>query len=178
MSEADGQRSAAPVPRLHQTLIGLAALAIGVAMAIGATAIPSQAGYAGVGPNFLPWVVAVVLAICGVWLTLDARRPAGWRDVEEPSGAARGDWQALAWVAAGIAANALLITTIGFILACTLCYMLAVRGLRSSEGKAQGGARGLVIDFVTGFLIAGPAFWLFTKLLGINLPGLTGTGWL
>ena len=29
-----------------------------------------------------------------------------------------------------------------------------------------------------GFLIAAPAFWLFTKLLGINLPGLTQTGWL
>jgi putative tricarboxylic transport membrane protein len=38
--------------------------------------------------------------------------------------------------------------------------------------------RGLVLDFVTGFLIAAPAFWLFTKVLGINLPGLTGTGWL
>jgi hypothetical protein len=35
-----------------------------------------------------------------------------------------------------------------------------------------------VIDFVTGFLIAAPAFWLFTKVLAINLPGLTGTGWI
>jgi putative tricarboxylic transport membrane protein len=56
--------------------------------------------------------------------------------------------------------------------------MLAVRGLRRSEGKPQGGVRGLALDFVTGFLIAGPAFWLFTQLLGINLPGVTGTGWL
>jgi putative tricarboxylic transport membrane protein len=56
--------------------------------------------------------------------------------------------------------------------------MLAVRGLRQAEGKGHGGARGLVLDFVTGFLIAGPAYWLFTKLLNINLPGLTGTGWL
>lgn len=164
--------------RLHQTLIGLAALGVGIGLAVGAVGIPSHAGYAGVGPNFLPWLVAVVLAVCGLWLTLDARRPGGWRDVEEPSGAARGDWPALAWVGAGIVANALLITTIGFILACALCFMLAVRGLRGSEGKAHGGVRGLVIDFVTGFLIAGPAYWLFTKLLGINLPGLTGTGWI
>ena len=164
--------------RLHQTLNGVAALAIGVAMAAGAATLPSQAGYAGVGPNFLPWVVAVVLALCGTWLTVDARRPEGWREMENPSGAERGDWTALAWVAAGIVANALLLTTIGFILACTLCFMLAVRGLRGAEGRPQGGTRGLVIDFVTGFLIAGPAYWLFTKLLGINLPGLTGSGWL
>jgi putative tricarboxylic transport membrane protein len=168
----------APARRLHQTLIGLAALAIGVLMAIGAAGIPSQAGYAGVGPNFLPWVVSVVLAACGLWLTLDARRPAGWRNVDEPSGAERGDWPALAWVCTGIAANALLLTRIGFVLACTACFMLAVRGLRLAEGKPHGGARGLVLDFVTGFLIAAPAYWLFTKALGINLPGLTGTGWL
>jgi len=164
--------------RLHQTLIGLAALGVGVALAIGASTIPAQAGYAGVGPNFLPWVVAAVLAACGVWLTVDSRRPGGWRDMEEPSGAAQGDWVAIGWVGAGIVANALLITTLGFILACTLCFMLAVRGLRGAEGKPHGGVRGLVIDFVTGFLIAGPAYWVFTKLLGINLPGLTGTGWI
>jgi putative tricarboxylic transport membrane protein len=29
-----------------------------------------------------------------------------------------------------------------------------------------------------GLAIAGPTYWLFTKLLGINLPGLTGTGWI
>ncbi len=164
--------------RLHQTLIGLAALGLGAGLAVGAATIPAQAGYAGVGPNFLPWVVAAVLGGCGVWLTVDARRPGGWRDMEAPSGAPQGDWAALGWVAAGIVANALLLTTIGFVLACTLCFMLAVRGLRGAEGKPHGGARGLALDFVTGFLIAGPAYWVFTKLLGINLPGLTSTGWI
>lgn len=161
----------------HQTLIGAGALLVGALLAGGAWFIPSAAGYAGVGPNFLPWVVATVLGACGVFLIVHARQ-GGWRDVEEPSGAAQGDWQALAWVAAGVAANAALITVIGFILSCTLCFMMAVRGLRSSEGKPHGGGRGLVIDFVTGFLIAAPAFWLFTKLLAINLPGLTGSGWI
>jgi len=161
----------------HQTLIGAGALLVGALMAVGAWSIPSAAGYAGVGPNFLPWLVSAVLMLCGLWLVVHART-GGWRDMEEPSGAARGDWQALAWVAAGVAANAALITVIGFILSCTLCFMLAVRGLRGSEGKPHGGLRGLVIDFVTGFLIAAPAFWLFTKALAINLPGLTATGWL
>ena len=160
-----------------QTFIGVAAIVLGGLMALGATAIPSDAGYAGVGPNFLPWVVSGVLMLCGAWLIFEART-GGWRAMAEPSGAARGDWPALAWVAAAIAANAALLTTLGFILSCTLCFMLAVRGLRGSEGKPHGGARGLVMDLITGFLIAAPAFWLFTKVLGINLPGLTGTGWL
>ena len=161
----------------HQTLIGAGALVLGALMALGAWSIPSAAGYAGVGPNFLPWLVSVVLMGCGVWLSVHARN-GGWRDMEAASGATTGDWPALVWVAAGVVANAALITTIGFILSCTLCFMLAVRGLRSSEGKPHGGARGLVMDFVTGFLIAAPAFWLFTKLLAINLPGLTASGWI
>jgi putative tricarboxylic transport membrane protein len=162
---------------LHQTLIGAAAFGLGVAMAFGAWSIPSQAGYAGVGPNFLPWVVATVLMLCGGWLFVDARR-GGWREVDPPSGAARGDWKAGGWIVAGIVVNALLLTTIGFILSCTLCFMLAVRGLRGAEGKPHGGPRGLLLDAVTGFLIAAPAFWIFSKVLGINLPGLTGTGWI
>lgn len=161
----------------HQTIIGAGALVLAALMAWGALGISSVAGYAGVGPNFLPWVVAVVLGICGVWLICEARS-GGWRHMDVPSGADRGDWPALVWVAAGVAANAALITTAGFILSCTLCYLLAVRGLRISEGKPHGGARGLVIDIVTGFLIAAPAFWLFTKVLAINLPGLTASGWL
>ena len=160
-----------------QTAVGLGALAVGAFIAYGARSIPSEAGYAGVGPNFLPWVVALVLLVCGSWLLFEARR-GGYSQMDQPSGAAQGDWRSLAWVGAGILANAALITTLGFILSCTLCFMLAVRGLRGSEGKGHGGATGLVRDFVTGFLIAGPAFWLFTKVLAINLPGLTSTGWL
>ena len=33
-------------------------------------------------------------------------------------------------------------------------------------------------DWAAGFLIAAPAYWLFSKLLAIHLPGLTETGWL
>ena len=161
---------------MHQALVGGGALVVAIVLAVGAAAIPSQAGYAGVGPNFLPWVVAAVLGTCGVLLVAHALG-GGFRDFDEPSGAERADWRAMAWVSAGVLANAALLTTIGFILSCTLCFMLAVRGLRLSEGKATP-ARLMLIDFVTGFLIAGPAFWLFTKLLGINLPGLTGTGWI
>lgn len=167
----------AQAAKRHQTLIGAGALLVGLLIAAGAVAIPSAAGYAGVGPNFLPWVVAGALVVCGLWLIAHAWR-GGWRDMEPPSGGAQGDWPALAWVAAGIVVNALLINLLGFVLSCAACFMLAVRGLRKAEGKAHGGPRGLVIDFVTGLLIAAPAFWLFTKLLAINLPGLTNTGWI
>jgi len=161
----------------NQTLIGVGALGVSGVLAYGATSIPSAAGYAGVGPNFLPWVVAGVLLLCGVWLVWEART-GGYRELEAPSGAAHGDWVALAWVSAGVLANAALVTRIGFVLSCALCFVLAVRGLRGSEGRHPGGPRQTVIDSATGLVIAAPVFWMFTKLLAINLPGLTSSGWL
>ena len=161
----------------YQSWIGGGVAAVGVLLAIGAWSIPSTAGYAGVGPNFLPWLVAAVLVICGVMLLREALS-GGYRDSEEASGGERGDWRALAWVAAGVIANALLITRVGFVLSCALCFVLAVRGLRASEGRPAGDATQTAIDGVTGLLIAAPVFWLFTKVLAINLPGLTGSGWL
>jgi putative tricarboxylic transport membrane protein len=174
MTEAAAAPSA---PRTQQTLIGAGVLLLAVALAVGAWFIPSTAGYAGVGPDFLPWVVAGALGLCGLMLVAHART-GGWRQMEGIPGGERGDWPALLWVSAGVLANAALITTLGFILSCTLCFMLAVRGLRAAEGKPHGGARGLLKDAVTGFLIAAPAFWLFTKVLAITLPGLTASGWL
>ena len=37
---------------------------------------------------------------------------------------------------------------------------------------------GLGVSTAIGFAIAAPVYWMFGKLLAINLPGLTGTGWI
>jgi putative tricarboxylic transport membrane protein len=163
--------------RPGQLAMGIGALIVAAVLAWGAVAIPSDAGYAGVGPDFLPWVVSAALAACGVMLIREVLT-GGYRQMEEPSGAARGDWHALAWVSAGVLLNAALITTIGFILSCSLCFALAVRGLRASEGKPIGDLRQTVKDAVTGIVISAPVFWLFTKLLAVNLPGITASGWI
>ena len=61
----------------------------------------------------------------------------------------------MAWVAAGVLANAALITVLGFIFSCTLCFVLAVRGLRQSEGRPGGGLMRVLQDVATG-----AQFWL------------------
>jgi putative tricarboxylic transport membrane protein len=159
-----------------QTLVGAGVALIGVGLGFGAISIPSAIGYSGVGPNFLPWLVAAVLTVCGALMIWEARS-GGFRDMEPPTG---GDahWPAFVWVSAGLLANAALITTLGFILSCTLCYVLAVQGLRRAADQAAGAPRIWAIDTVTGLLISAPVFWTFTQFLAINLPGLTSTGWL
>ena len=164
-------------PSMAQTAVGAGILLIALALGAGAISIPSAAGYGGIGPNFLPWATAGVLALCGLLLIGEARTT-GFRELEPPTGAERGYRPGFAWVTAGLLANAALITTIGFIFSCTLCYVLAVQGLRRAAGEDAGHPRTVAIDLVTGLAISAPVFWTFTQFLAINLPGLTSSGWL
>lgn len=159
-----------------QLLMGIGVVLLALGLAVGAFTIPANAGYAGVGPNFLPWVVSLALLACGVRLVYKARR-GGFRHMDEHSGD-HPYWPGFAWLSAGLLLNAALITVIGFIFSCALCFMLAARGMRLAEGKPGLGWSSAGIDLVTGLLIAAPVYWAFTKFLGINLPGLMPGGWL
>ena len=162
---------------MRQALVGGGTLVIGVVLVAGAMQISSEAGYGGVGPNFLPWVVGIALLACGAFLVWEASS-GGYRAMETPSGAERGHWPGFVWVSVAILVNAALITTIGFILSCALCFVLAVRGFKSAEGRLDLSPQAWLIDLAIGAAIAAPVYWMFTKLLAINLPGLTSTGWL
>ncbi|KQM80125.1 tripartite tricarboxylate transporter TctB family protein [Xylophilus sp. Leaf220] len=166
-----------PASPWPQTLVGVGVLLTGLGLGFGATGISSDAGYGGVGPNFLPWVVAIALTLCGGFIVWEARS-GGFRAMDAPSGAEQAHWSAFVWVSAGLLLNAGLITHIGFILSCTLCYLLAVQGLRRAAGQpAAAQPKTWVADALTGFAISAPVFWAFTQFLAINLPGLTATGW-
>jgi len=160
-----------------QAAVGAGVLLVGVGLGAGATTIPGEAGYAGVGPNFLPWLVAVFLVLCGAWLVREALS-GGYRAADAPEGDAHGHWPGFVWVSAGLLANAALITTIGFILSCALCFVLAVQGFKSAQGRTLAVPRGWLLNAAIGIAIAAPVYWMFTQLLAINLPGLTATGWL
>lgn len=159
-----------------QALLGVGVLVLALLLAVGAWGIPSQAGYAGIGPNFLPWVVSAALAACGLRLVIKARR-GGFRNMEEHDGE-HAYWHGFAWLTAGMLLNATLLTYVGFILSCSLCFVLAARGFRQAQGTVAPGLKTWAVDAVIGLLIAAPVYWMFTQFLGINLPGLTESGWL
>ena len=170
------------IPQAHsptrQTLLGAAVAVIGLAIAWGATSISSEAGYAGVGPNFLPWVVALALVCCGAGL-IRAARAGGFAEMDALTTPAAGPhWRGFAWMSAGLLLNALLITHIGFILSCALCFACAARGLRGAEQQAVRGWSVTLRDALSGMALSAPVFWLFTHFLAISLPALTQSGWL
>jgi len=162
--------------RRYQTLVGVGVCVVAIGMAGGAVGIPAEAGYSGVGPNFLPWLVSTALLACGAFLVYEARS-GGFRDMED-SDDTKPYWPGFVWMSSGLLLNAALITTIGFVLSCTLCFVLASRGLRNAKGPSEVGLRSWGIDIVVGLLIAAPVYWMFTKFLAISLPGLTQSGWI
>ena len=164
--------------KVAQTIVGGGVLLVAIGLAVGALQIPGDAGYGGVGPNFLPWVCAAVLGLCGALLIWEAQT-GGFRHAADPGGGAKADIGAFVWVSAGLLINAALISTLGFIFSCTICYVLAVQGLRRAAHEKNVSAPSTwVKDLITGLLISAPVFWMFTQFLAINLPGLTQTGWL
>ena len=164
-------------PFLFQTLVGAGVLLLGLGLGFGALSIPSAAGYGGVGPNFLPWLISVSLLVCGGFIVWESRS-GGFRAMDESVGGPRPYWPGFVWMSAGLLANAALITTIGFILSCTLCFVLAVQGLQGAEGRADRRPAAWLKDVLIGMAISAPVYWMFTQFLAINLPGLTSTGWL
>ena len=164
---------------LRQGLVGAGTLLLGGGIVVGAMQISSEAGYGGVGPNFLPWLVGLALVVCGGFLVWEAAT-GGFRALYAEDGADDGpaDWVGFAWMSAGILLNAALITTIGFILSCALCFLLAECGLKHSQGRLSLHPAALLKSFAIGIAVSAPVYWMFTKALAINLPGLTDTGWI
>ncbi len=171
--------TSASLSKFHtvQTLVGAGVLLLGLGLGAGAVSIPSAAGYGGVGPNFLPWLVAVALTVCGGFIIRESLT-GGFRAMDDAEDSFPAYWPGFVWVSAGLLANAALITTIGFILSCALCFVLAVQGLRNASDQSDRRPVTWLKDTLIGLAISAPVYWAFTKFLAINLPGLTKSGWL
>jgi putative tricarboxylic transport membrane protein len=143
-------------------------LALGIGVAIGTALLPSEGGYARIGPNFVPAVVGGGLIVVGVWLLYEALA-GGWRDMPDDSPAARAEHAfhapAFLWVTAGLFAHMILIGTAGFVIAGAILLACVARGF---------GSRRFARDLAVGFVLALGAFLFFVKFLNVGLPG----GWL
>jgi putative tricarboxylic transport membrane protein len=142
--------------------LSLGVLALGAGVAAVTATLPSEGGYAGIGPNFIPAVVAAGLILLGAWLTYEALR-GGWRHRSEHT--ERFDARAFAWVSAGLFAHMVLIGSGGFVVAGTVLFACVARGF---------GSRRDATNVLLGLALTIGVFVFFVKLLNVNLPA----GWL
>ena len=140
--------------------LGVAALGIGIA-AVTAT-LPSEGGYAGIGPNFIPAVVAAGIIALGVWLAAEAFT-GGWRAAPENSEVFHKN--RFLWVSAGLFAQMALIGWAGFVVAGTVLFACVARGF---------GSRRPARDLAVALVLTLGVYLFFVKLLNVGLPA----GWL
>ena len=55
-----------------EVALSLGVLALGLGIAGVTATLPSEGGYAGIGPNFIPGVVAAGIVVLGLWLSFEA----------------------------------------------------------------------------------------------------------
>jgi putative tricarboxylic transport membrane protein len=150
-----------------ELLLSLGILALGIVLAVGTATLPSAGGYARIGPNLMPGVVAGGLILLGVWLLYEVFS-GGWRgspDPPEASGLHRFHTGAFVWVSIGLFAHMLLIQWAGFVLAGAILFTCVARGFGSAR---------LARDFTIGVVMGLAVFFFFVRFLNVNLPA----GWL
>jgi putative tricarboxylic transport membrane protein len=142
--------------------LSLGVVALGLGMAGVTATLPSEGGYAGIGPNFIPAVVAAGIIALGVWLAAEAFT-GGWRKAPEHEEVFQKN--PFLWVSAGLFAHMLLIGWAGFVVAGTVLFACVARGFRS---------RRLARDLAIALVITLGIYLFFVKLLNVGLPA----GWL
>jgi len=143
-------------------------LALGAGAAAVTAQLPSEGGYAGIGPNFFPALTSAGLILLGAWLLWDALR-GGWKNRGPDAPEARGehafDAHAFGWVSGGLFAHMLAIGSAGFVLAGGALFACVARGF---------GSRRPARDAALGLGLALAVFLFFVRFLNVNLPA----GWL
>lgn len=156
------RRSAAEIA-LSTGVLGLGLAVAGVAMTL-----PSEGGYAGIGPNFFPGVVGAGIIVLGIWLSFEALT-GGWRGAPPDDARERGEHAfhaaGFGWVTAGLVAHMALIGWAGFVIAGTALFACVARAF---------GSRRIARDVSIGLLLSVAVFFFFVRLLDVNLPA----GWL
>ena len=151
-----------------ELMLSLAVLSLGIAVAIGTAGLSGAGGYARIGPNVAPAVIAGGLILLGLWLLYEAVF-GGWRNAVPDSPEARGEHDfspsAFIWVSIGLIAQMLLIHRAGFVLAQATLFTCVARGFGSKRSPR---------DFAIGLALGVAVFLFFVKFLNVNLP----PGWL
>jgi putative tricarboxylic transport membrane protein len=149
-----------------QIALSLGVLALGAGIAVGTAYLPSQGGYARIGPNFIPAVVAFGLVVSGAFL-LNEALSGGWRSMPEPAERTEHalHWGAFAWISAGLIAHMALMKWAGFVLAGAVLFTCVARGFGSAR---------VLRDATLGLALALGVFLFFVRVLNVSLPG----GWL
>jgi putative tricarboxylic transport membrane protein len=151
-----------------ELILSLAVLLLGIIVAVGVSQLSAAGGYARIGPNVSPAIIAGGLILLGCWLVYQALT-GGWRNAVPENPSERGEhpfqWSAFFWISIGLSLQILLIHRAGFAIAQTVLFACVARGFGSTK---------LLRDAFLGFILGVAVYLFFVKFLNVSLPA----GWL
>lgn len=129
-------------------------LALGALVAWDSSRLGSGGAYARIGPQTIPYVIAIGLAGLAVWAAIEGA-------LGEFPQREQQDKIPLLWIVGGLVAQMALIKFAGFSIATGILFAMTARGFdRVSLPKA----------LLSGFLISAAVWFVFARLLQLTLP--------
>ena len=132
-------------------------VALGLGFLVGSRSIAGEAAYAGVGPRAVPVVVGAGLALAGLAFGISVGRGATFTTAEPPA-----TWRALLLLLAGLVGAVVVIEPLGFAVAAALVFTASARAF---------GSRRPVVDAAVGLGLGVLVYVIFSRGLGVSLPG-------
>lgn len=128
---------------------------IGGVMIWDAARIPDMAGYAGVGPADVPRLIGWVLVALAIWTVIDGLR-GGFdpRPRQQPV--------PILWILAGLGLQLVLLSLAGFVIASAMLFACTAGAF---------GKRNMLLTVPVGIVFAAIVYFVFDRLLQLNLPG-------
>ena len=149
--------------------LGVAVAAWGLVWLYAARSLPQAATYAVVGPGFFPAVIGAGLVLLGILLLVAVARGERFEPQEaEDADLGRPPSRASFWttVAAGVV-PIFVIRPLGFPVAAALAFALTARAF---------GSRRILLDLAVGLGLGLACWLLFSRFLGLSLPGFPPLG--
>lgn len=143
--------------------VGLAAVGLGIYLAVGSFTIQLGSGYDRIGPRFFPYLVAAGLILSGSWLAFVTRNR---KKTEDRGGRTRA--LPLIWLTLGLLLSLVLLEPAGFVLSSSVLFWMVARSFRSERPVRDAG-----VALVLSTLV----YFTFTRGLGLVLPAGV-LGWL
>lgn len=139
--------------------VGLGLVGLSVLAAVSTAGMKIAPSYSRVGPQVFPYAAALIIGALGLFFIIEALRQSPDRLQPDTD---RTDFGALLAIAAGFVVFIATLTTLGFIIAATLLFTAVSYGF---------GSRRIIHDGLIGLALAATAFFIFTMLLDLQLPG-------
>lgn len=162
MTERTGLQQMRRRPDWAALCVAAALMAIAALVAWDASRLGAGGAYARIGPQTVPYVIALCLAGLSIWTVFEAVR--GDFPEREPQ-----QFPPLLWIVGGLIVQMALLRVAGFSIATGILFAMTARGF---------GRVNFALALPAGIVLAGVIWFIFARLLQLSLPGATVEGWI